>query len=302
MMNIQRKRLGDCVILLSLILFVLYAYVPFAFSETVEIRILHINDFHGFAEPYKPLGSDKMLGGIYYLSEVENRLRSEKPSLLLSAGDMIQGNNWANLFGGKSVIELMNAMRFDAMVVGNHEFDFGQEVLRQRISEANFPFLGANIEGFDILKPYVIKEIAGIKIAIIGIVTEDTPVSTHPRNVAGLKFLLHKDTVVKYINELKGKVDIIIVLSHIGHHADRVLAEKVKGIDVIVGGHSHTKIEKPILIGETIIVQAWEHGKALGVLDLTIRDGKITRFEGHLEEIKPESSKEDISIKTIVDN
>ena len=66
---------------------------------------------------------------------------------MLSAGDMIQGNNWTNLFQGESVIELMNAMRFDAMVVGNHEFDFGQDVLRKRISEAKFPVLGANVEG-----------------------------------------------------------------------------------------------------------------------------------------------------------
>lgn len=109
----------------------LFISVSFAFGETAEIRILHMNDFHGFAEPYKPLGSDEMLGGISYLSEVANKLRKEKPSLLLSAGDMIQGNNWANLSQGESVIALMNAMGFDAMVVGNHEFDFGQDILKK---------------------------------------------------------------------------------------------------------------------------------------------------------------------------
>ncbi len=284
-----------------LCLFLLIFCVSFTFGDTVDIRILYINDFHGFAEPYKPLGSEQMFGGIYYLSEKVNTLRSKKPSLLLSAGDMIQGNNWANLSEGQSVIEVMNAMRFDAMVVGNHEFDFGQEVLKKRFSEANFPILGANVEGLNILKPYVIKEISGIKIAIIGVVTEDTPVSTHPKNITGLTFLSPEDILKKYIDELKGKVDIIVVLTHIGHHADRALAEKIKGIDVIVGGHSHTKVESPVLIGETIIVQAWEHGKALGILDLKVQDGKIIYFEGHLEEIKPESGKVDKSIKAIVD-
>jgi len=278
----------------------LFFFIPLAFAENIEIRILHVNDFHGFAESYKPIGSEKLLGGVSYLAEEIKRLRSEKPTIFLSAGDMIQGNNWANLTEGKSVIELMNTMEFDAMVVGNHEFDFGQEVLIKRVKEAKFPILGANVEGLDVLKPYVIKELSGIKIAIIGIVTEDTPTSTHPSNVTGLNFHPIESTVGRYLQELKEKADIIIVLSHIGFYADRLLAEKIKGIDVIVGGHSHTKIEKPVLIGETIIVQAWEHGKALGVLDLNVEKGKITKFDGHLEEISPDKGREDITVKAIV--
>lgn len=279
----------------------LFLSVSFAFGETAEIRILHMNDFHGFAEPYKPFGSDEMLGGISYLSEVANKLRKEKPSLLLSAGDMIQGNNWANLSQGESVIALMNAMGFDAMVVGNHEFDFGQDILKKRISESKFPVLGANVERLDSLKPFVINEVKGVKIAIVGIVTEETPESTHPKNVVGLRFNSIEKTIRKYLQELTGKTDIIIVLSHIGHHADRELAEKVKGIDVIIGGHSHTKVTKPVRVGNTIIVQAWEHGKALGVLDLTIEDKKIVRFDGHLEEIGPTLSKKDETISFIVE-
>jgi len=149
------------------------------------------------------------------------------------------------------------------------------------------------VEGLGHLKSYVIKELKGIRVALIGIVTEDVPLSTHPRNVAGLRFISHTETAEKYIKELKGKADVVVVLSHIGFPADRDLAEKVKGIDVIVGGHSHTKITKPVSIGSTLIVQAWEHGKALGVLDLTVKDGKIIGFEGHLEEIKPQKGKED---------
>lgn len=281
-------------------LFLFVLTVSAAFGDS-EIRILHINDFHGFAEPYKPFGSDEMLGGISYLSEVAKRLRMEKPSLLLSAGDMIQGNTWANLFQGESVIELMNTMGFDAMVVGNHEFDFGQEVLKKRVSEAKFPVLGANVRGLEMLRPYVIKELEGIKIAVIGVVTEDTPLSTHPRNVTGLEFLSPEETLRECIKELRGKADIIVVLSHLGHHADRALAERVKGIDVIVGGHSHTKVEKPVLVGGTIITQAWEHGKALGVLDLTVADGKIIKFNGRLEEIMPSLAKKDQVVSEIVE-
>jgi len=280
--------------------FLFFLLTPFTFAQSSEIRILHVNDFHGFAEPYKPLGSNELLGGIPYLAARANELRKEKSSLLLSAGDMIQGNNWANLFQGESVMEWMNEMRFDAMVLGNHEFDFGQKTLKERISGARFPILGANVEGFGYLKPYIIKEVKGVKLALIGVVTEDVPASTHPRNVTGLKFVSPIETVGNYMKELKNKADIIIVLSHIGFPADRILAEKVKGVDVIVGGHSHTKLTKPANVGSTIIIQAWEHGKALGILDLTIKDGKVIGFEGRLEEIKPDKAKEDKATLAIV--
>ena len=269
-------------------------------AQAESVRILYLNDFHGFAEPYTPFGSDDMVGGLAYLSGRANELRKEKPTLLLAAGDMIQGNNWTNLFQGASVIEAMNEMKFDAMVTGNHEFDFGQEVLNQRISEAGFPVLCANVEGFSRLKPYVIKEIAGIRFGIIGIVTADMPVTTHPKNVAGLKFIPPEEAVKQYLTEVKAQADIVVVLSHIGHQADRMLAEEVDGIDVIVGGHSHTKLLSPVVVNNTIIVQAWEHAKALGVLDLTVEEGKIVNYDGRLEEIRPASGTADKEIMAAV--
>jgi hypothetical protein len=106
-------------------------------AAPIGLRILYGNDFHGFAEPYKPPGSKTLLGGVAYLSGAVDQARHRHPSLLLSAGDMIQGNAWANLFKGKSVIALMNAIKFDAMVVGNHEFDFGRKVLMRKFIVAS---------------------------------------------------------------------------------------------------------------------------------------------------------------------
>ena len=134
--------------------------------------------------PINPPAATPPLGGIAYLAGAVDRARGKQPSLLLAAGDMIQGNSWANLFRGKSSIDVMNAMKFDAMVVGNHEFDFGPKVLKERMAQARFPMLGANVKGFPALKPYVIKNLQGVRIAIIGVVTPETPVTTHPRNVA----------------------------------------------------------------------------------------------------------------------
>ena len=269
-------------------------------ADPSKISILHMNDFHGFANPYKPLASDESIGGIAYLAAEVNKLRAERPSLLLAAGDMIQGNNWGNLTQGESVVELMNTMRFDAMVVGNHEFDFGQDVLKQWVAEAKFPVLGANVERLAFLQPYTIREIGGVTIAILGVVTDETPVSTHPRNVAGLRFASPEAAANKYLPELRKRADIVILLSHIGYASDRLLADRVKGVDVIVGGHSHTKLLSPAVIRNTIIIQAWEHGKALGVLDLDVEHGKIVKFEGRLEEIKPELGKEDKTVAELV--
>jgi len=280
------------------------------YANESEIRILYMNDFHGFAQSYKPYSSDEYAGGIACLAWVAGELRKEKPTLFLAAGDMIQGNNWANLFQGKSVIEVMNEMKFDAMVVGNHEFDFGQKALRERIGEAKFPVLGANVEPdaqslgkaeLLPLQPYVLKELNGIKTAIIGITTEEMPTMTHPKNLTGLKFLSQAETAEKYVKELRNKVDLIVVLSHIGYHQDMVLAERVKDIDIIVGGHSHTKVERPALVGKTVIVQAWEHGKVLGVLDIKVSNGKITGVKNKLVDIKPTKLGKDEAVASIVD-
>lgn len=290
------KRFMPIFISLALLVF----FITPSSGEGHLLRILHLNDFHGFAEPHKVPGSRKNLGGIAFLAGEVARLRANSHSVLLAAGDMISGNDWSNSFEGRSSIEVMNAMKFDAMVLGNHEFDFGQAELGKRIREAKFPMLGANVEGLEGIRPYIIKKVDGVRVAIIGVVTEDTPESTHPRNVAGLKFGLPGEAVGRYVGELRGRADIIIVLSHIGYAADRELAMQVKGIDVIVGGHSHTKLKRPVKINNTIIVQAWEHAKALGVLDLTIKNGKIVRYRGYLDEIIPGRIRQDKTVSEIL--
>ncbi len=284
----------------AIVLFLSLAWVPGVYSEETRIRILHVNDFHGFAEPHKPLGSQELLGGAAYLSAAVNRLRGEGPTLLVAGGDMIQGHTWANLSKGESSIELMNAMKFDVMVVGNHEFDFGQEVLKKRISEAIFPVLAANVYGMEALKPYAVKEVGGVKVGFLGVVAEDTPVLTHPTNVTGLRFASVQETVEKYLPEVRAKSDVVVVLSHIGYPADRLLAEKVKGIDIIIGAHSHTKVVDPPRIGETLIVQAWEHAKALGVVDIAFEGGRIKSAKGALEDIKPVEGLGDKAVEAIV--
>jgi len=293
------ERAMRCRPLLVFCFLALFAMMLMSCAAQQEIRILYLNDFHGFALPYKPLGADSPQGGLAYLAGRVEELRAEKPTLLLAAGDIIQGNNWANLFQGRSSIEAMNVLQVDAMVMGNHEFDFGQAVLKERIGEAEFPVLGANVQGIDALKPYVLKAPGGVSVAVIGVVTGDVPQTTHPKNVVGLQFLSPADAVEKYVRELREKNKVVIVLSHIGCHADIRLAQKVAGIDVIVGGHTHTRIEKPVVSGKTYIVQAFEHAKVIGILDLTLENDCIVKVSGRLEPVTPDG-KESKAVGAVV--
>jgi 5'-nucleotidase / UDP-sugar diphosphatase len=287
-------------------LFCLAAVILFSLSavagEPTNLRILYLNDFHGFAEPSKSSANPDQWGGLALLAGQVDRLRRERPTLLLAAGDMIQGHPWANLFEGRSTIEAMNAMQVSAMVLGNHEFDFGQKTLLQRIEEAKFPVLAANVKGLIGTRPCVLLKAGGLKIAVIGVVTEHTPTATHPRNVQGLTFSSPITAVRKTLQSLEEKPDFLIVLSHLGFPSDRRLAQAVPGIPLIVGGHTHTRIEAPVKVNDTLIVQAWEHGKVLGMLDLTIQDGKVMHQEGRLIPIIPGSVPPDPQVARIVED
>ena len=252
-----------------------------AADSQTTLTVLHVNDLHARLEPFAPATDAPVVGGMARIAAKAFAIRAEQPGkvLLLSAGDMIHGTNIANLFGGRSVIETMNLAGFDAMTLGNHEFNYGQEALLALGEQALFPFLGANItnaEGQPYVKPYIIKEVNKLKVAILGLSAEETPVVTHPKNVAGMTFadpIATAKELVK-IQEIQ-EADLILALTHIGAELDRQLAAEVPEIDVIVGGHSHTQIDKAEKIGETLYVQAGEHGKYLGRLDLTVTNGQV---------------------------
>lgn len=266
-----------------------------AFAEPVTIRILHINDLHGFANPVTTPGANTPLGGAARLAKQIKQLRTQHPSLLLAAGDMIQGDTWARLTEGKNVIELMNLLGVDAMTLGNHEFDYGQTVLKRRIEEATFPMLAANLNGLPTTIPRIYFNRMGVRIAVIGLVTEETPQSSHPRNVTGLTFSSPLEVAREQISEAELTADLVILLTHQGYEHDRALAQTLCNESapatpvpiLIVGGHTHTRLQQPIRIGNCTVAQAWEHGKALGVIDLTLDNGKLLHVKGRLAEITP---------------
>ncbi len=265
---------------LTLTLCVALLFVSTVIACAVEtITILHINDFHGRTTPYVEKTIDAApRGGAAYLASMiaAERARNHRGTILLSAGDMFQGTPVSNLFFGKPVLEIMNGLCFDAMVLGNHEFDWGRDVLARNTHDAAFPFLSANVvdakgQLLPGVKPYVIIERKGVKVAVIGITTPETAYTTKMEHVKDLTFITPAEAVPLLIKEAKQKgARLVVLLTHLGLDEDKKLAAAVPGIDVIVGGHTHTVVTDPVVVGRTIIVQAGYNGLYLGVLELTV--------------------------------
>ncbi|WP_096467240.1 metallophosphoesterase [Aneurinibacillus soli] len=230
------------------------------------------------------------------------QIRSEaKNTLLLDAGDVFSGDLYFTEWKGQADVQLMNFVGYDAMALGNHEFDKGPATLAAFIQNAQFPVVNAN---YDFTKdaslkgwvqqpitipdtthktkpgiyPYVSKQIDGQLVAIIGVTTEDTAKSSSP----GKDIVIHDafPAVEKTIADInKQGINKIIVISHLGYPRDKEMARQVEGIDVIVGGHTHTKIDKPEIVADdatpTLVVQANEYGKYIGRADLTFDENGV---------------------------
>jgi 2',3'-cyclic-nucleotide 2'-phosphodiesterase (5'-nucleotidase family) len=252
-------------------------------NGTEKVVILHTNDFHGAIEPETRNSGEA--GGLVNLVSLIDQFRAEDPerTLLLDAGDTFQGTYLSNSTQGEVVMAAMNIAGYDAWALGNHEFDWGQESLKARIDQASFPVLAANLQNADTgqmwgkVKPYTIVEAGRARIAVLGLTYPNTPGINKPQNVADLKFRGAAETVRQYLPEMEEQADLVIVLSHAGYDTDMDLARTVKGIDLIIGGHSHTYVERPRQVGDTLVAQAGAKGQVLGRLELTVHleTGKI---------------------------
>ncbi len=280
--------------------------------DDFTISVMHTNDTHAH------------LDNIAKRTTAIKQFRAEKPnSLLLDAGDVFSGTLYFNEFKGKADLKFMNNLGYDAMTFGNHEFDLGSspeghQALVDFIEGANFPFVSANVNfsGDDRFKGLftdlissdpkkgkiyngIIKEIDGEKVGIFGLTTAETKDISSPGSV---KFENYIEEANKAVKAFEGKgVDKIIALTHIGYDDnpavdnDQILAASVEGIDLIVGGHSHTQLDKPVVIEKdikgkekdpTVIVQAFQYSDFLGTVDVKFDfKGKVVQSDGQLVKV-----------------
>lgn len=258
-------------------------------ANAQDLVILHTNDTHSQIVP-QTVGENAGLGGYERREEYIKSIRAEhKNVLLLDAGDFSQGTPYFTIFGGKVEMELMNALGYDAACMGNHELDNGPKQLAQRVDMSNFPLLCANYKVtkdsplYEKLTPYTIINKGDIKIGIIG-VTLNLNGYVMAKNIEGMEFVHPYDVVNKLAKELKEEKEcnLVIVLSHVGHNngreaspSDDMIAANTQNVDIIVGGHSHTFIEKPLVVKnkdgkDVIVVQAAEKGYIVGRLDVNL--------------------------------
>ena len=252
-----------------------------------DLTILYTNDTHARLDPF-PENSLEFsgLGGIARRSALVKKIRSEVDHvLLLDAGDVFQGTSWFDMYGGSVDLELMTEMKYDAMAVGNHEFDRGPDGFAEAAKKAGFPILAANYEVRNTpMNPYVqrftIKEFKGFKVGIFGLgIPLDGVVDPELRG----DVLSRRPEVWGrgMVESLKGvhNCDFIICLSHLGYHYpdsrmdDLKLAANVSGIDLIIGAHTHTFLDNPVFVtnpsgSQTLITQMGHSGVRLGRMDL----------------------------------
>ncbi len=285
-------------------------------KQPLDLALIHVNDTHAKLDPilaeFKVDIDDMLkgkrtfmeLGGFPQLWSAVDQLRSENPnSLFLHAGDVFQGTLYFTQFEGKADLDFLNAMGLDVMELGNHEFDKGPAPLAAFAAGAKFPVICANVDVSadpqlsKVIKPYVVKTIGKAKVGIIGLITPDTPYISSPGKT--LVFQDPAEAAAKYVKELEAQgVNKIIVLSHMGYEADKELAAKETGIDVIIGGHSHTLLgdfkdfgkttdgDYPTIVKDAsganvLIATSWQWANAVGTLKLSFdADGKVVSYKG----------------------
>ncbi len=287
-----------------------------ATAETREVVILYTNDFHSAIDPIPAYWLDERpiphLGGAAELMTLVEQIREREakagnPVFLFDTGDMFTGM-LSKLTKGEALMEMMHTMGYDALGIGNHEFDYGWENFRKQMFRVSFPCLGANIfyKGTEIpfSPPHTILERNGIRIGVIGIIGQDAKSVVLPSFVTELDFRDPAPYIRRSIEELEPDVDLIVVLAHQGHtgpmqtdaeahpevqrdfDADIELCSKVPGIDVFVGGHAHRGIEVPYAHPDnrSIIVQTYGYGTRLGYLRVKVdmESEEVVSHQGEL--------------------
>ncbi len=268
-----------------------------AHAEEARLVVLHTTDLHGSLTAYDYLADRAAARGLTKISSLVRAARAEgRPTLLLDAGDCLQGGIETVYRRGASalpdpMVSAMNAIGYDAMAVGNHEFDYGLEALDDARSAAKFPWLAANVvrapDGVPAFAPSAVKTMGGIKVGIIGLCTPAVPWFVDAENVAGLSFDSPVEAARREVARLRDveRCDVVVVLAHTGLERDASgveragdtpgenwgvrLATEVPGVDLVILGHTHAVVGAQ-RFGGVLVTQAGKWGEALGRVDLTL--------------------------------
>lgn len=260
-------------------------------ADTV-ITILHTNDTHSQIDPLPANDANAGKGGVARRATLVKRVRKENPNtLLVDAGDVLQGTPYFNFYKGEVEYKAMSAIGYDVGTLGNHEFDNGVEALAAALKFANFDIVSANydVKGTVLeqrVKRYVVKTVGGIRIGLLGLGVSPVALIT-PDNFKGVTYIdpvVAAHEVVKKLRE-EERCELVVCMSHLGYNADAksgdsFVASQVDGIDFIASGHTHTFMKEPVTQtqpcgAKTTIFQVGKSGIYVGRVDFTFRNGKL---------------------------
>jgi 2',3'-cyclic-nucleotide 2'-phosphodiesterase (5'-nucleotidase family) len=235
------------------------------------ITILHTNDFHMYLLGSTDATTKKPIGGSARIATaVENERAYNPNTILVDAGDAIGGGPPIGaFFYGKDVIETYNAIGYDIATFGNHEFDWGQDLLKQRMSEAKYQYVCSNIVDTSTNSTFApladtTRSYGFVTLGFFGLDTADLPELVTPAGIKGLRVLNPAMIATNEVSLLSQGVNYVVALSHLGYDKDQILAKDVSGINLIVGGHTHTVLTTPTIVNGTYIVQTGNYGYNLG--------------------------------------
>lgn len=286
--------------------------LPQELQAPVSVSFLHWNDFHSANIPYTSnWGYTKglQIGGYATLAGYLDSLKLlYSGAIVLNAGDDFQGSPISALTKGMSQIRILNEIKPTAFTIGNHEFDYGKDNLQKAVNAADFAVLSCNL--FDSTKmalfvtPYTIVESNGARIGIVGLIMEDLKSTVLPGNMDKMSVQDPAKSIMKYVEEIRDKTDVIVVLSHNGFREDSLLATKLSEVDAIFGGHSHTRLKQPVPVNNILVCQAGSNGQFLGHLRTTIdkQSKSFVEYKYELTETVVKNIKPSAGVARIVDS
>lgn len=266
-----------------------------------EAYALTYEDFTALGKAYG------RMGGMDRVATVVKSIRAARPeALILDGGDTWHGSMTSFMTKGQDVVNVMNALGVEAMT-SHWEWTLGTERVKEIVeTQLNFPFLGANI--FDAewdepaFEPYTIFERGGVRIAVIGQAFPYMPIANPKWLFPEYSFGIREERMQEVVDEVRAEgVDLVVCLSHNGFDVDRKMAGRVKGIDVILTGHTHDAIPEPVLVGETILIASGSHGKFVSRVDLDVRDGRMMGFRHKLIPIFSDVITPDADMATLIE-
>lgn len=261
----------------------------------MKISIAYLNDVHGYLQPHQEIffeGSErktKMAGGYSRIYSLIEEIRSQNPNtLIFDGGDTFHGTLPLIESKGEVIIPILNKIGFQAMV-GHWDFAYGPAQLKKLEGQLNYPVLGINVfneDGSLFLDPYIIIELSGIKIAVIGVCSNIIDKTMPKQFSEGLRITDGINELPAAIKEVRSQgADLVFLLSHNGYPQDIKMLEAVDGIDVCLSAHTHNRLYEPTIVKDAILIQCGCHGSFLGHLDLEVAEGKIKVFDYRLRTV-----------------